>query len=82
MSEKKEEKDAIAIMVGEDNKDDKDAKDKKKKKGKKGEEPDEMSDEDKALKEGLELAVNRIKEPVRLINYYYYHHHYHYHQSK
>jgi hypothetical protein len=37
----------------------------KKKKGKgKGEDPDEMSDEDKALKEGLELAVNRIKEPV------------------
>jgi len=71
MSEKKEEKDAIAIMVGDDNKengkDDKDVKDKKKKKGKKGEEPDEMSDEDKALKEGLELAVNRIKEPVRLL---------------
>ena len=70
MSEKKEEKDAIAIMVGDDNKengkDDKEVK-KKGKKGKKGEEPDEMSDEDKALKEGLELAVNRIKEPVCLL---------------
>ena len=64
MSEK-EDKDAIAIMVGDDNKENGKDKDKKKKKGKKGEEPDEMSDEDKALKEGLELAVNRIKEAVR-----------------
>lgn len=65
MSEKKDD-DAIAIMVGDEKENGKD-KDMKKKKGKKGEEPDEMSDEDKALKEGLELAVNRIKEAVSVI---------------
>ena len=67
MSSKKDDKDAIALTVGTEEIKDNDISDSKgkKKKGKgKGEDPDEMSDEDKALKEGLELAVNRIKEPV------------------
>jgi len=67
MSSKKDDKDAIALTVGtEENKDNdiSDSKGKRKKGKGKGEDPDEMSDEDKALKEGLELAVNRIKEPV------------------
>ena len=77
MFSKKDDKNAIALTVGtEENKDNNNDNDngnsndvKKKKKGKKCEDPDEMSDEDKALKEGLELAVNRIKEPVILIIY-------------
>jgi len=76
MPSKKDDKDAIALTVGtEENKDNDNGNSsdaKKKKKGKKGEDPDEMSDEDKALKEGLELAVNRIKEPVNLFIYLFY----------
>ena len=75
MSSKKDDKDAIALTVGtEENKDNdiSDSKGKKKKGKGKGEDPDEMSDEDKALKEGLELAVNRIKEPVNLFIYLFY----------
>jgi 26S proteasome regulatory subunit N1 len=56
-SEKKEE-DAIAIPVGNEE-------DKSKSKGKSSKEKpaaDELSEEDKALKEGLELAVTRLQE--------------------
>ena len=83
MFSKKDDKNAIALTVGtEENKDNDNGNSsdaKKKKKGKKGEDPDEMSDEDKALKEGLELAVNRIKEPVNLfifISLFYFHYYY------
>ena len=55
-----EEKDAVAIeAAGEKDKD----KDAKAEKEKKKEEEDELSPEDKALQEGLELAVERLKDP-------------------
>jgi 26S proteasome regulatory subunit N1 len=41
---------------------------KKKKNGKDKVDPDEMSEEDKALKEGLELAVLRLQEPDKALH--------------
>jgi len=55
-------KEAVLVAVEEEDlkKKSEEAKGKKKKGGK--DEPDEMSEEDKALKEGLEVAVARLKE--------------------
>jgi 26S proteasome regulatory subunit N1 len=60
-ADKKDESIAISVTSESKGKESKDGK--KKKNGKDKVDPDEVSEEDKALKEGLELAVLRLQEP-------------------